>query len=98
MLHVALQEGFSDDTVVIRLDGAEVFRKPHVHTRLQIGLADSFETDVPDAPVRLEVFVPSKELAAATEVRSQGTMYVGVSVEPGGGLSFRTSTEPFGYV
>ncbi len=43
LLHIAFQEGFTDDTVVVRVNGREVFRKGSVKTRLQIGYADSFE-------------------------------------------------------
>jgi hypothetical protein len=34
LLHIALQEGFNDDTVVIRVNGSEVFHKAGVKTRL----------------------------------------------------------------
>ncbi len=45
-LQIDLQEGFDRETVAIQVDGREVFQKPDVTTKAQIGLADRVEQDV----------------------------------------------------
>ena len=62
LLHIAFQEGFTDDTVVVRVNGEEVFHKGSVKTRLQIGYADSFEMTVEEGSVNVEVLLPLKNL------------------------------------
>ena len=58
LLHVALQEGFEDDTVVLRIADEEVYRRDSLATRMQIGLADSFELTVEEDEAELEVSLP----------------------------------------
>ena len=62
LLHVAFQEGFRDDAVVVRVNGEEVFHKGSLKTRLQIGYADSFELTVEEGRVDIEVLLPLKNL------------------------------------
>jgi hypothetical protein len=57
MLKVDLQEGFSGETVVLLLDGKEIYRGTPT-TRLQIGLADSRSFDPPPQHLTLEVTTP----------------------------------------
>lgn len=97
ILHLALQEGFEDDAVVLRVDGEEVYRRDSLATRMQIGLADSLELTVEEDEVELEVSLPKRSLACETKIAVAGTTYVGVSVELGA-VSIRTQQEPFGYV
>lgn len=97
-LNVALEEGFTGESVLVLVNGKEAFRENDVRTRMQIGLATSFETDVPTGPARVEVRIPSRNISGSTmqEIRG-GTVYVGVSLEQSQ-LRFRASSEPFGYV
>jgi len=97
LLHIALQEGFEDETVVIRVAGKEVFRKDHVRTKLQIGFADSFEVNVEESPATIEIDLAAKNLTETVEVQAQNTVYVGLSLI-GGKIRHRISSEPFGYV
>lgn len=96
-LHVALQEGFEGETVVIRVAGKEVFRKDSVTTKLQIGFAESFEMNVEEGPVNLEIALPSKALSKAIDLQVTNTIYVGVSVIAGQ-VEYRISQDQFGYV
>ncbi len=99
LLHIALQEGFEGDTVVIRVNGKEVFRKPSVKTRLQTGYADSLEVNVQEGPVNVEVTLPARNLSESIEFRASGRVYLGVSVTRDGRISYKEPrTEPFGYV
>jgi hypothetical protein len=96
-LHVALQEGFLDDTVSIRAGDHEVLRREHVKTRVQTGYAGSGDVDVPDGPVELRVEVPSQRLASTVTVDTAEAPYLGVSIV-GGAIRLRASREPFGYL
>ncbi len=58
VLHINLQEGFANDTVVVRVNGQEVFNRTSVKTRLQIGLANAFEVDVPEGSADIQIALP----------------------------------------
>ena len=98
MLHTALQEGFTGDEVILRIDGREVFHKTGVKTRLQIGLAATHEVQVTQGPVSLEVELPGRRLTQTLPLNVSDDTYLGVSLEPVGTLRHVVSREPFGYV
>lgn len=98
LLHVALQDGFANEAVIVLLDGEEVYNKPDVQTRWQIGLADSLDVDVREALVRVEVRLPRRDLAESMDLEVSETTYLGVSITPDGAVSYRVSNEPFGYL
>ena len=98
LLHIAFQEGFFDETVVVRVDGREVFRKDGVKTRLQTGYADSFEIDVQEGSVNVEVALPSKNVSESMTLQVSNPVYLGVSLIPDGRVHSRVSSEPFGYL
>ncbi len=95
-LHVALQDGFDNDKVEVRIDGRTVYERDGVTTLTQISLADAFDVDV-DGPVDLEISLPSRHVSTVVPVpaRLDGA-YIGVSVS-GDSLVHRLSEEPFGY-
>ena len=97
-LHVAFQEGFSDDEIVVRVNGIEVFRKSGVTTRLQIGYADSFELDIPSGEARLEVNVVTRNATTSRVLQVSDRRYVGVSLDRRGQLVCELSDQPFGYL
>jgi hypothetical protein len=98
LLHTALQDGFVDDEVVLRVGGREVFRQAHVKTRMQIGLAASHETRVPSGPVSVEVSLPQRKLDVTLPLQITQDTYLGVSVSPEGEIRHVVAHEPFGYV
>lgn len=97
LLHIALQEGFADDTVVIRIDGEKVFRKGNVKTRHQIGYADSFETIVEEGSVNIEVSLPLKNLSEAIVLQVSSATYVRVSILEDR-IDYRISDRRFRYL
>src|SRR5688572_2900185 len=97
LLHIDLQEGFEDENVVIKVAGKEAFRKTNVRTKLQIGLADSFETTIESGPVTVEIELPSKNLSKSIEVQGSNAVYLGVSVIEGK-IEHRIAHEQFGYL
>jgi hypothetical protein len=96
-LHVALQEGFASDRVVIQVNGAEVASRPAVTTRNQIGFAESIEVEVPAGTTAVHIEVPTQSLSSSAQVQVEGTTYVGVSIQ-GGSLNFQQQREPFGFL
>ena len=96
-LHVALQDGFSNDTVSIKVNGREVFRRAGVSTRTQIGLAAAHEMSVDEGPVTVEVDLPARRLSSATTIAVTGDVSLGVSVDRQN-LKFVQSSQLFGYL
>ena len=98
LVRVDLQEGFVDDRVTIRFDGAPVFERDHVSTMTQVGVAViGEERELPQGPVEVIVDVPSRSLSGRLALTLDADTYVGVSVE-NGRISFRQSDQSFGYL
>ena len=98
LLHIALQEGFAGDAVVLRINGREVFNQPAVKTRTQTGFAAACEENVPAGACRAEVFLPGRQLIESIGLSLAHDTWLGVSLTLEGRLSQKISTEPFGYV
>jgi hypothetical protein len=96
-LRVDLQEGFDGDTVAVRLNGRELFHKSGVRTRLQIGLAQLVETEIPEGDAIVEVTLEERRLEVKIPLKVAAATYVGISVT-GDGLIHQVSAEPFGYL
>jgi hypothetical protein len=95
-LHVALQDGFDNDKVEVRVNGQTVYERDGVTTMTQISLADAFDVDI-DGPVDLEITLPSRHVSTVVPLSAQpGGAYLGVSLS-GDALVHRLSGEPFGY-
>ncbi len=95
-LHVALQDGFDNDTVEVRVNGQTVYERDGVTTMTQISLADAFDVDI-DGPVDLEISLPGRHVSTVVPLPEQpGGAYLGVSLS-GDALVHRLSAEPFGY-
>ena len=97
-LHVDLQEGFVNDTVVVRVNGREVFNKASVKTKLQIGLATAFEADVPEGLLSIEIALPLKNVSETFALQVSDSTYLAVFITHEGRIAHRISQEPFGYV
>ena len=96
VLHVDLQDGFESEPVSISVNGQPAFSKPAVRTRTQIGLADSFELNVP--PGDCTVQVDARGGSTRFTVPVQDALYVGISITTEGKIVHRTSAQAFGYV
>lgn len=81
-LFVKLRDGFSNDTVTIRVNGKEVYRKSEVSTDLTISFADAVEVPVEESIVNLEVAVEGGQVETK-EVRVQETPFVDVWIIEG---------------
>ncbi len=96
-LKVDLQDGFAGKTVILRLNGKEVYRA-EPRTRTQIGLADSRSFELPAQKVTLDCDVPDAGVSKELVLDLNKNSFVGVSLENGGAVSFKVSNEPFGYL
>ena len=92
-LHIALNDGFADDTVAIRLDGRPVYEKDHVKTDLRISHADGLEAEAPERGATIEVRV--RGVSASAQLHPAERPYVAVNIDPQGKLEIRQSDEPF---
>jgi hypothetical protein len=92
-LVIDLQDGFSGDEVIVRVNGQEVERRSDVRTKRNLGLAQTIAIQVPDGPVTVQVDVPTKGVNGHTEVRHP---QLGVSLA-GKEIQFVQSDDEFGY-
>jgi hypothetical protein len=95
-LHIALQDGFAGEPVVIRLDGREVYRKEAVRTDIRISRADAVDVETANRSGAIEVEARGQAASASVDVAR--TPYVSVSLDGSGRPQVRTSAEPFAYL
>lgn len=98
VLHIALQDGFIDDEVMIQVNGEKVFHQSGINTRFQIGFATSFEVEVQQGKVTVEVMLPSKHQSKSTVLDVFNPTYLGISLTAAGTIELQVSTEPFRYL
>ncbi|WP_205511799.1 hypothetical protein [Longitalea arenae] len=97
-MHVAFQEGFENDTVIVWFDDDEVFRKEHLKTRMQTGKAASFDLPGKTGPHILRITVINRNTHLNIPVTVSGTdLYVGISLTQDGHITHTLSNEPFRY-
>jgi hypothetical protein len=96
LVSVALEEGFLNDRVRVRVGDREVADLAGVSTRVQIGLARTLEVELGAGEQMLTVDLPDKQLTASVSLAAAA--YVGVSVGNGGDtLAIRSGEAPPGY-
>jgi len=95
-LRIALHDGFDGDTVVITVNGTQVFRREGVSTDYRVSLAGQHEVTVDEGPVMVEVALPERQISSSENLAMTGDLSLGVSLE-GTDIRFRQSSERFGY-
>ena len=95
-LGLHLQDGFSGDEIVIKINGEERMRREKVSTRRVLGLAEHAELDVEDGPLAIEVSMPARGLEKRVDLEASGEAYVGISLA-GDDLRVITRKTPFAY-
>jgi hypothetical protein len=78
-LQIDFEDGFEEDTVVVRADGRELWSQENVTTNVAISLAAIAHVEVPEG-AQLEVQVPTRRLSAAARVE---TPYLEVEIAEG---------------
>lgn len=96
LLHVAFQDGFDDDTALVRIDGQEVYRREGLTTDTRIGVAASFERQIEPGSAEIEVELPNRNVRDRLRIDVTEPVYLAVSTS-GAGLEFRLARERFGY-
>jgi hypothetical protein len=94
-LHVALQEGFDGDRVVVTI-GDSRFEFASLSTRNQIGLADEVEVEVPPGRIDVRVALADRSLDVSSEYAPHTETWLAVNLASGA-LEFTWSEEPFFY-
>lgn len=97
LLHIALEEGFSGDAVLLRVDGRTVFDRQDVRTRTQIGLAAKCEVPLAVGEHTVEILLPQRQLSRAIPVSLDRDTFLALSVNDQSVEAPRISTEPFFY-
>jgi len=92
VLKVDLQEGFTGETVVLRLNGDEVYRGAP-KTRMQIGLAVSKSFDLPPQHLELEVTTPLSGASESLELDLFQDSFVKVNLLPDGKIDLKAVKE-----
>jgi len=96
VLGIDLQDGFREDTVVIRVDGDEIYNREGVSTDYALGRTDAAETQVPQGTIRVESSMPTQQLSESIVLEISEDVYVGISILDGR-INYRVSDEPFTY-
>ena len=94
-LHIYLLDGFADDTVTVLLESKEVFHQSNISTRVQIGLAESFEMIIDNPPVEVKIIISKRQLSKTMMLSGPWPVYLGVSVTQEGKIAHRISQKPF---
>ena len=95
-LRIALQDGFEGDAIVIKVNGKEVFKQENIKTKRQIGKAASFEVEVAEGSVNVEVSLPLRNLSETIAVKVFAETHLGVSIVENQ-IEHKVSAEPFRY-
>lgn len=97
LVTIDLQEGFANDTVVIRLNGQEIFRRRNVTTRIQTGLADRIEMQIYERSSEVVIELPIKKMAVTKELNCEKDIFLGVNLRVDGELILRERFSEFWY-
>jgi len=95
---IELQDGFKDDTVVLRADGRELLRDQAVSTRFQTGKAKSATLALPEGELTLEIEVPTRNQRTTVPIDTTKPTFVGISLTTAGQLEVRVQEQAFGYM
>ncbi len=98
VLHVDLQDGFSDDAVEIRLGDETIYQRDAVSTDMRISRADAVQVALANGKPALTVRLPGRQIEASMSLEDlEAPIYIGVSVVDGA-IRFKVSEQPFGYM
>lgn len=90
-LRIVLREGFRGHTVVIAVDGLEVYRRVGVTTDRGRARADAFDVTAASAVARIAVSMTPGDIAAAMDFDVARHSHVAISLVGEGTVGFETS-------
>ena len=95
-LHLAFEDGFAGDTVIVEVEGQEVARPSGLTSSLATALAATAEASLPVSAGRVTVLVPARGLSASRQLDFHALPYLAVAIRDGQ-LVLRSQDEPFVY-
>ena len=95
-LTIHLQDGFANDSVVVRVNGNEVYRRDGVTTKLLLGRAEVFPTEVPEGSAEVEVEVPTRGVQSSFRIEVTPKTHLGL-VLTAHGIEHFVSPKAFAY-
>ena len=96
-VHVAFQDGFANDEVVIRVNGREVIRETSLSGRDPlVPVAAVRQVEIAPAAATMRVDVPTRGLSRSFDVNFRESPYLGVAIV-GDEIMLRRSSRPFEY-
>ena len=94
-----IQDGFDNDTVIVYINGVEVFHKTNVKTTLSNVPTAYFEAQTQKNSIEIEVYVPNRNYRDSLKVAVEGDKYVEASIVSAdlspSRIKFFVSNEPF---
>lgn len=72
IITIRLAREFAGDTVVLRIDQREVYRRENLTTKLLTGLADETEIEVSEDAVLIEAEMPARRVRLVQEISRGG--------------------------
>ena len=97
-LNISLQEGFANDAVEISVDGAVVFPRQNVTTRLQIGLAKTHEVEIRSESATVTIRLPERGLTREVPIDLRQGTYLQINLSRQGTIETRLSSDPPRYM
>jgi len=97
LLKIDLQDGFNEDSVIIDINGHEIFRGQKVSTKLLLGFADIIETQVPEGNSEIRISLPDRSMESRISLHIEKDTYLGISLTKKGVESHFSET-PFPYL
>jgi hypothetical protein len=95
-LHLAFEDGFAADTVLVEVEGKEVARQSGLTSSLATALAATAEAALPVSAGLVTVSVPGRGLSASQKLDFLAQPYLAVAIRDGR-LVLRPQDEPFVY-
>lgn len=80
LVHFDFQDGFINDTIILKVNGNEEFSKQNITTDHRISLAESVTTEILNGQVKIEVIIPTKNLSLSKTVQINSEKYFGISI------------------
>jgi hypothetical protein len=81
VVSVDFQDGYVNDSIILRINENEVVKKDNVSTDLRIGLANnSFRTRIPNGKIKIDIFIPTKNLNYSRTIEIESDIHIGVSI------------------
>jgi hypothetical protein len=96
-LHIALQSGFRNDSVCIKVNRKKIYDKSGITTNLVISLADTINVPVEGQTARIDIEVSTQKIKGGLDIRLDEASNVAVSLTHDCKLEMIPSKQPFLY-